>query len=265
MKAITSTVLVFVLFLAGNMVLGQTRYVNSADGVNLRSGAGTNHSVITTIPHNAEVRVISTEGSWTQVEYNGRRGYVSSRFLDDKKNSTARSSSSNTSGSSNRNTSRSSSAGGSDYRTSLGLRGGFTSGITFKHFVRDQQALEFVLGSRWHGFSITGLYEWHKPNALGVAGLSWEYGIGAQIGFFNGRYYYDHYPRNCNDPSNPKCYSYWRDRSFTAIGLAGIGGLEYRFREIPFTISLDLIPYFYFNHWAGNVIDGSVSVRYIIK
>ncbi|EOZ96840.1 hypothetical protein A33Q_2150 [Indibacter alkaliphilus LW1] len=49
------------------------------------------------------------------------------------------------------------------------------------------------------------------------------------------------------------------------MGLLGIGGLEYKFRDIPITLGIDLIPYFYFNHWGGSFIDGSISVRYILK
>lgn len=64
--------------------------------------------------------------------------------------------------------------GVSGYTTGLGLRGGYTSGISIKHFVRSNAALEGILGTRWEGFSLTGLYEWHKPNALGVRQLTWE-------------------------------------------------------------------------------------------
>jgi uncharacterized protein YraI len=271
MKTFTTAIFVLCMILMGNNAAAESRYVNSPDGVNLRSGPGTSHSVITTIPHNGEVRVIRHEGSWTQVEYRGQRGYVSSRYLTEQRTQGSQNNrSSQTSGSNTRNQSSSGSqgSGNRDYTTGLGLRGGFTSGITFKHFVAPTGAVEIIAGTRWHGLSLTGLYEWHSPNALGIPGLSWEYGLGGQIGFFEGRYYYSHYrnyPRRCNDPYNPRCYEYWRDRSFTAFGLVGIGGLEYKFRDIPFTISLDLIPYFHFYHWLGQYIDGSISFRYVIR
>ena len=153
--------------------------------------------------------------------------------------------------------------GDGNYTTAIGLRGGFTSGVTLKHFIKDNAALEIILGTRWHGLSITGLYELHKGNAFDVPQLTWEYGIGARIGFYRGRAYYNY--RNCNNPNDPRCNPYYYDRSITAIGLVGIGGLEYHFNEIPFTISLDLMPYFYFNHWGGGFLDGSMSVRYVLK
>lgn len=152
------------------------------------------------------------------------------------------------------------------YTTSIGLRGGLTSGLTIKHFLKSNAALEGIVGSRWHGFSIAGLYELHKGNALNTTGLAWVYGGGARIGFYRGYYYYGGRGHgDCQDPTNPKCDAYYYNRSVMAFGLVGIFGLEYQFKEVPFTISLDLMPYFHFNHWSGDFIDGSLSFRYIIR
>ncbi|SEF89320.1 hypothetical protein SAMN03080598_01793 [Algoriphagus boritolerans DSM 17298 = JCM 18970] len=157
-------------------------------------------------------------------------------------------------------------AGPSGYTTAIGVRGGYTSGLTLKHFVNNKAAVEIIVGaSRWRGTSLTGIYEWHKKNALEVPELSWVYGVGARLGFYDGRDYYDGYGGKCNDPRNPKCPAYWGDRSFAAIGIVGIGGLEYKFRDAPLTIGIDLIPYFYFQHYRGNFIDGSLSLRYVLK
>lgn len=157
-------------------------------------------------------------------------------------------------------------SGPSGYTTAIGIRGGYTSGITLKHFVNSQAAVELIVGaSRWRGTSITGIYEWHKKNALEVPELSWVYGVGARLGFYDGRYYYDGYRGPCNDPRNPKCPAYWDDRAFAAIGIVGIGGLEYKFKDAPLTIGIDLIPYFYFQHYRGNFIDGSLALRYTLK
>ncbi|AFL84576.1 hypothetical protein Belba_2002 [Belliella baltica DSM 15883] len=150
------------------------------------------------------------------------------------------------------------------------MRGGFTSGVSLKHFISSRGALEFVVGSRWHGVSISGMYQMHQSGALGVPELSWVYGLGARVGHYDRYYYYYGYrgPGNCQDPNNPRCYPYYnryRTGGFTAVGLLGIGGLEYKFKDIPFTLGIDLIPYFYFNHWGGSFIDGSISVRYILK
>lgn len=148
---------------------------------------------------------------------------------------------------------KSASGGGSfGYKTGVGIRGGWTSGITIKHFISDKAAIEGVFGSRWHGFSITGLYELHKTPALGVSNLAWEYGAGARIGFYSGRYY-----REWDDDI------YYYDRSYTVVSVVGIFGLEYQFGEIPFTASLDIMPYFDFLGRGSEFIDGSISFRYV--
>jgi hypothetical protein len=137
------------------------------------------------------------------------------------------------------------------YKTAIGVRGGWTSGLSVKHFVSANAALEGVLGSRWHGFNFTGLYELHSRNALNVSRLSWEYGFGGRVGFYDGRYY-----RAWKDKY------YYEDNSYTVVSLVGIFGLEYKFGEIPFTVGFDLMPYFDFVGRGDNWIDGSLAFRY---
>jgi len=264
-----------VFLLLSVQAIAQTYYVKSGNGINLRTGPGTNHAVVMSIPQNGEVKVIKKESSeWYQVKYKGETGYVHSQNLSEEKsrpqssnaNSKSNSSSNNLRNSNTRKSS-SVSSGYSGYTTSIGLRGGYTSGISFKHFVNSNSAVEVVLGSRWHGYSVTAMYQIHKGNALGIPGMSWEYGIGGRAGFYDGRYYYKYNRGKCNDPYNPKCYNYYYNHGpgMTALGIVGIGGLEYQFKEIPFTISLDLIPVIYLNHYNRGFMDGSLSLRYIIK
>jgi len=156
-------------------------------------------------------------------------------------------------------------SGVSGYSTSIGLRGGYTSGITLKHFVKSNAAIEVIVGTRYEGFSLTGLYELHSANAFGISQLTWEYGLGARVGSYRGSRFYGSGRGRCDGPNDRRCADYWGNRSLTAVGLVGIGGLEYKFDEIPFTISLDLIPVVYLNYWSNNFIDASLSVRYIIK
>lgn len=149
---------------------------------------------------------------------------------------------------------RKASEGGSAYTTGIGFRGGWTSGITVKHFIGSTAAVEGILGSRYRGFSLTGLYELHKSSAFKVPDLTWEYGIGGRMGFYNNDYYYHH---NHNH--------YYDDDRVMTLGVVGILGLEYMFHEIPFTVSLDIMPYFDFIGRGDDFIDGSISVRYILK
>jgi hypothetical protein len=63
---------------------------------------------------------------------------------------------------------------GQDYQTAVGVRGGFGYGVTVKHFINSQDALEGILSSRWQGLLVTGLYERHA-DAFNTKGLFWFY------------------------------------------------------------------------------------------
>ncbi|PEI93559.1 peptidase M24 [Bacillus pseudomycoides] len=55
-------------------------YINAA-ALNVRSGEGTNYSVIGALPQGQKVQVISEHYGWSKINYNGRTGYVGTRFL----------------------------------------------------------------------------------------------------------------------------------------------------------------------------------------
>jgi len=135
-----------------------------------------------------------------------------------------------------------------DYTTGIGVRGGFSNGLTIKHFISERAAIEGIISSRWKGFNITGLYEIHQQ-AFDVAHLNWYYGAGGHIGFWKGK-----------DVS-------WgdnRDDDYTVIGIDGILGIEYNFQEIPINISLDWKPTMNIIGYSGFWGDGGAfSVRYI--
>ena len=136
-----------------------------------------------------------------------------------------------------------------DYNTGIGLRGGFSNGLTIKHFVSSKSAFEFIISSRWDGLAITGLYEIHS-RAFDADRLNWYYGFGGHVGFWDG-----------DDTRD-----YWgtEGESYTVIGVDGILGLEYNFAEIPFNLSIDWKPAFNFYGYSGIWADGgALSVRYI--
>lgn len=138
-------------------------------------------------------------------------------------------------------------ANAQDYNTGIGVRGGLYNGLTVKHFISGENALEGLFLSRWGGFNITGLYEIHA-NAFNTPRLNWYYGFGGHIGFWDG-------------DKNP-----WFDdnNNYTVIGVDGIIGLEYNIEAIPFNISLDWKPAINLigktNFGADEV---ALSVRYI--
>jgi len=134
-----------------------------------------------------------------------------------------------------------------DYKTGIGLRGGFFNGLTVKHFVKNNAAFEGLLFSRWKGFEITGLYELHAP-AFQVDRFKWYFGGGAHIGFYNG------------DNTT------WGEAgtTYTNLGIDGILGLEYSIREIPINIGLDWKPEFNIIGYSGFWYDAvALSIRFI--
>ncbi len=134
-----------------------------------------------------------------------------------------------------------------DYNTGIGLRGGWGTGLTVKHFLSGNSAVEGILDSRWRGFSLTGLYEIHNQ-AFDVPRLNWYYGFGGHIGFWDGKYYRD----------------YNNNENYTVIGIDGILGLEHNFDVIPFNLSIDWKPAINLAGSSGFVGDGgAISIRYI--
>ncbi|HAQ18010.1 MAG TPA: hypothetical protein DCR40_02105 [Prolixibacteraceae bacterium] len=134
-----------------------------------------------------------------------------------------------------------------DYYTGIGLRAGWGTGLTVKHFLGEKAAVEGILDSRWRGFSLTGLFEIHNQ-AFEVDRLNWYYGFGGHIGFWNGK--------NVG----------WADNhdNYTVIGIDGILGLEYNFDFMPINLSIDWKPALNLVGASGFWGDGgALSIRYI--
>ena len=49
--------------------------------LNVRTGAGTNYTVIFTLKRGEEVAILSKDGNWYQIRYAGKSGYVNSKYL----------------------------------------------------------------------------------------------------------------------------------------------------------------------------------------
>ena len=55
--------------------------VTGGGSLNMRKGAGKSYSIITRIPNGASVTVVSREGDWVSILYNGKSGYVLGQYL----------------------------------------------------------------------------------------------------------------------------------------------------------------------------------------
>ncbi|SHE78021.1 hypothetical protein SAMN05444274_102376 [Mariniphaga anaerophila] len=141
-------------------------------------------------------------------------------------------------------------ANAQDYNTGIGFRGGLSNGLTVKHFIGSNKAIEGLLSTRWHGFHVTGLYEIHAQ-AFNTPRLNWYYGFGGHVGFWGDNY---------------KNHPWFDDNgsSHTVVGIDGIIGIEYNIEAIPFNIGLDWKPGFnligYTGFWGDEL---ALSVRFI--
>lgn len=128
----------------------------------------------------------------------------------------------------------------SSYTTAVGLRGGETSGLTIKHFMGSQDALEGIIGLWYHGFNATLLYERHS-SAFNANGLNWYYGLGGHVSMYgNRRYYY-----------NGRARDYYYSNGSVGLGIDGIFGIEYKIPKAPIAFSLDVKPYVEFISSGG--------------
>jgi hypothetical protein len=135
-----------------------------------------------------------------------------------------------------------------DYKTAIGVRGGFPTAISLKHFISKTDALEGLVSGYRGGFEFTGLYEKHA-NAFDVPYLNWYYGAGFHIGVFD------------DTIARPNYFFDGRGTGFT-IGADGILGLEYMLTEIPFVIGIDFKPTLDLAPEPGLWFGGGVSFRF---
>lgn len=145
---------------------------------------------------------------------------------------------------------------GGTYSNAFGLRGGGTSGLTYKHRFYNHNAVEIIVGAFPYAFSVTGLYERYVPT--GVNGLQCYFGGGGHVGNqFVNRYGYTAYREDGR-------YYYYRTNAYgPAIGGDGIMGIEYKIPRAPFAFSFDLKPYFEFVPGLGTYgnVDPGLGVK----
>lgn len=81
-KATTSNTEDYANRFAGESIqaVASKKYKTTA-ALNMRKGASTKYARITTIPKGKSVTYLSKKGSWYKVSYNGKKGYVSSKYL----------------------------------------------------------------------------------------------------------------------------------------------------------------------------------------
>ncbi|MDB5229577.1 MAG: hypothetical protein JWN76_382 [Chitinophagaceae bacterium] len=135
---------------------------------------------------------------------------------------------------------------GPGYNRAIGIKfpGGFA--VTYKKFIRGNNALEAMAEFASHGIRFSGLYEFHHYNITADSDLGWFVGPGAHIGIWNNAY------------RTEKNFDTQLD-----IGIDGIIGLDYKFKGLPINISLDWHPAISLAGSTGfDPASGGIGVRY---
>jgi len=157
--------------------------------------------------------------------------------------------------------------GEAGYLTGLGLRGGIEGGFTFKHFIKEQRAVEAILSRGWSygGIRLTALYEMHNP-LPGVPGMDWFLGAGAHVGYFGGAYYgYYGYTGTGYYDSNGVWHATGYRNYYLSLGIDVIAGVEYQFEDFPFTLGFDVKPQFDVFGRGRHYGDIAFTLRYILQ
>ncbi|PLX12835.1 MAG: hypothetical protein C0598_05260 [Marinilabiliales bacterium] len=149
------------------------------------------------------------------------------------------------------------------YEQRLGIRMGYTSGITGKIIKDRRVALEGMLGFRKGGMQIYGLIERQKPLIVdGIHDFQIYFGGGAHLGYVNG---IDRY-RSYNSPNG---VVYYEERVVgPVIGLDGIFGVEYTLLKVPITFTASFKPFFElqsFYKFKANFYDFAFVIKYTFR
>jgi outer membrane protein W len=138
-----------------------------------------------------------------------------------------------------------------EYQSAIGLRLGYPTSITYKHFINDRGAVEAFLGARVYStyrWTNIGLAYQHHTVIPDVSGLKWYYGGGASLFFWN-------YDKGFDGDGN------------LSIGVLGVLGLDYKFADHPINLSVDWMPLIFLNGYGSGFGGGygALSARYTIK
>jgi len=135
----------------------------------------------------------------------------------------------------------------SSYKAALGLKFIYGVSLTGKFFLNEKSAIEGILryngaGGLGSNIAFTGLYEYYGDiNSL--QGLRWYAGGGGHVNHFSWK---DGY----GDP-------------VTTFGVAGIVGLEYKFKGLPVAISADWQPAYIISNSVGfSAENGGIGIKY---
>jgi uncharacterized protein YraI len=84
-KVLTAVLLVFIVFIGNEYLISfskEKEYYIATTDLNVRNGAGTQHSVIFTLQKGNEVEVLYKNNNWYKIKYLEKKGYAYSEYLE---------------------------------------------------------------------------------------------------------------------------------------------------------------------------------------
>ena len=120
------------------------------------------------------------------------------------------------------------------YANEVGLRGGYSGGITFRVNLEENLSYEGQLSYRDNGAIFTMIRQQHQEMGMDPLG-NWEfiYGFGVHAGF----YFTDSYKIFCRE------IYYGREIFTPVIGMDGYVGIDYRLADLPMSFGMSFQPH----------------------
>ncbi|MEP2024415.1 MAG: hypothetical protein ABJH98_18155 [Reichenbachiella sp.] len=147
------------------------------------------------------------------------------------------------------------------YDRSAGVRLGGSSGLTFKKFIVDEQAIEAIVSNRKNGIQLTVMYLLHQPMRVSFNdNFYFYYGVGGHVGSEK----HGGIDKTLTN-TDPASFEY-DNKNYLTMGIDGMIGIEYRMLSVPITLSLDLKPYLNyvgFRKIKGDFWDASIAIKYV--
>ena len=143
-----------------------------------------------------------------------------------------------------------------NYTQAIGFRGGYTSGVTYRQYIDDNEALEGIISWKTKGLIISVIKQFSEPYSFDFSDhLFVCYGYGGHFGYKYSDHYNSFFGR----------FNYQSKKISPIVGMDGYLGLEYRIYELPFIFGIDYKPFFEFStrqYFRLQLGDVAFAVKY---
>ena len=151
------------------------------------------------------------------------------------------------------------------YYMGIGARAGkFYTGASFKYFFNSTNSTGIQLEAAYAnitvgGYNLKGFILKQLPFKVPIIQLPLDfvYGVGLHAAYFpyEAQGYYKKVDGN----------AIYYDKDVVSMGVDATIQIEYKIPRVPFTLTIDVVPFYEFVNRGPEIIDFGVSVRYVFK